>query len=118
MFVGTGDGDNTCGNSPAECLGTPPSVRRIPYELMPLGDKYLMHIHDTDTFHGLFGFNIAECVSRGVPPGKCNAFRQWLASSTLAFLDAHVRNSNLAKAWLLGGFIQQASAGVVEWKLK
>lgn len=118
MFVGTGDGDNTCGNSPAACLGTSPSIRRIPYELMPPGDKYLMHIHDTDTFHGLFGFNIAECVSRGVAPGKCNAFRQWLASSTLAFLDAHVRNSNLAKTWLLGGLIQQASAGVVEWKSK
>lgn len=85
---------------------------------MPAGDKYLMQIHDTDTFHGLFGFNIAECVSRGVAPGKCAGFRQWLASSTLAFLDAHVRNSNLARAWLLGGFIQQASAGVVEWKSK
>ena len=118
MLVGTGDGDNTCGNSPAACIGTSPSIRRIPYELMPPGDKYLMHIHDTDTFHGLFGFNIAECVSTGVAPGKCAAFRQWLASSTLAFLDAHVRNSNLAKAWLLGGFIQQASAGVVEWKSK
>ena len=71
-----------------------------------------------ETFHGLFGFNIAECVSRGVAPGKCNAFRQWLTSSALAFLDAHVRNSNLAKAWLVGGFVQQASAGVVEWKSK
>jgi hypothetical protein len=29
-----------------------------------------------------------------------------------------VRKSHLAKAWLLGGFIQQASAGVVEWKSK
>lgn len=118
VLVGTGDGDNTCGNSPATCIGTSPSVRRIPYELMPPGDKYLVHIHDTDTFHGLFGFNIADCVSRGVAPGKCNAFRQWLASSALAFLDAHVRNSNLAKAWLSGGFIRQASGGVVEWKSK
>jgi hypothetical protein len=118
VLVGTGDGDNTCGNSPTSCLGTPPSVRRIPYELMPAGDKYLMHIHDTDTFHGLFGFNIAECISRGVAPGKCSAFRQWLASSALAFLDAHVRGSVAAKNWLLGGFIQQASAGIVEWKSK
>jgi hypothetical protein len=117
VLVGTGDGDNTC-NATGGCEGTSPSVRRIAYDLMPSGDKYLMHIHDTDTFHGLFGFNIAECISRGVAPGKCNAFRQWLASSALAFLDAHVRGSVTAKAWLAGGFIQQASAGVVEWKSK
>jgi hypothetical protein len=118
VLFGTGDGDSTCGNSSADCLGTSPSVRRIPYELMPAGDKYLMHIHDTDTFHGLFGFNLAECASRGVAPAKCNSFRQWLTSSALAFLDAHVRNSSLAKTWLASGFIRQASAGVVEWKSK
>jgi acetyl esterase/lipase len=110
VLAGTGDGDNTC-NPAAECSGTSPSVRRISYDQMPTGGKYLMHIHDTDTFHGLFGFNIAECVSRGVAPGKCNAFRQWLASSALAFLDAHVRGSVAAKGWLLGGYIEQASAG-------
>jgi acetyl esterase/lipase len=118
VLVGTGDGDNTCGNTPTECVGTSPSVRRIAYDLMPTGNKYLMHIRDTDTFHALFGFNIAECVSRGVAPGKCGAFRQWLASSALAFLDGHVRGRISAKTWLLGGFIQQASAGVVEWKSK
>ena len=118
VLLSTGDGDNTCGNSAGECVGTSPSVRRIPYDLMPAGNKYLMHIHDTDTFHGLFGFNIAECISRGVAPGKCTAFRQWLASSALAFLDANVRGSIVARTWLLGGFIQQASGGIVEWKSK
>jgi acetyl esterase/lipase len=117
VLVATGDGDNTC-NPAFGCSGTSPSMRRIAYDLMPPGNKYLMHIHDIETFHGLFGFNIAECISRGVAAGKCNAFRQWLTSSTLAFLDAHVRGSIAARNWLLGGFIQQASAGVVEWKSK
>jgi hypothetical protein len=118
VLVATGDGDNTCGNPATGCTGTSPTVRRIAYDLMPAGNKYLMHIHDTDTFHGLFGFNIAECISRGVAPGKCNGFRQWLTSSALAFLDAHVRGSIVARNWLLGGFIEQASAGAVEWKSK
>jgi hypothetical protein len=117
VLVGTGDGDNTC-NVGGDCLGTSPSVRRIAYDLMPAGNKYLMHIHDTDTFLGLFGFNIAECVSRGVAPGKCNAFRQWLSSSALAFLDWHVRGSLAARNWLLSDSIGQASGGVVEWKRK
>jgi hypothetical protein len=118
VLVVTGDGDNTC-TPPGTCIGgTPPSVRRIAYDRMPAGDKYLMYIRDTDTFHGLFGFNIAECVSIGVGVAKCNAFRQWLSSSALAFLDAHVRGSATARTWLQSGFIKQASAGVVEWKKK
>jgi hypothetical protein len=85
---------------------------------MPAGDKYLMYINETDSFHGLFGFNIGECLARGISPAKCDAFRSWLSSAAVAFLDAYLQGNLVARHWLDGAYLRYASQGVVEWQSK
>ncbi|MDP3896233.1 MAG: hypothetical protein Q8Q62_06120 [Mesorhizobium sp.] len=63
-----------------------------PYELAPAGGKYLAVLEDGDHYLGGFADN---GLQRQVPEQR-EAMRQL----TLAFLDAHLRRSRTALAWL------------------
>jgi hypothetical protein len=115
VLVGTGDGDGAC--EPAgDCMpgADPPYGRRAGFNRMPGGGKYLLYIHDADAYHGAFGLD-PDCPAKGVLPGKCRAFAEWLTSGALAFLDAHVRGVGAAHFWLQNNYIIPASNQVVEW---
>ena len=118
VLVGTGDGDSSC-DPPGDCIpgSETPYGRRTAFNRMPGPGKYLFYVHDTDAYHGLWGLD-SDCVAKGVSPSKCQAFKSWMTSAALAFLDAHVRQSNIAKTWLENGFIRTASNNVVEWRQK
>ncbi len=118
VLIGTGDGDASC-DPPGECTpgGETPFGRRTAFERMPGGGKYLLYIHDSDAYHGLFGLDTG-CVAKGISAAKCQAFPQWLRSAALAFLDTHVRQRSQAITWLRSGFIRAASNDVVEWRIK
>jgi acetyl esterase/lipase len=118
VLVGTGDGDGGC-EPPGNCIpgGESPFGRRAGFNRMPAGGKYLLYIHDADAYHGAFALD-GDCVAKGVPAAKCQAFSHWLTSAALAFLDAHVRGVNLAHVWLQNEFIRPASNDTVEWLKK
>lgn len=72
-----------------------------PFELAPASDKYLMVLDDGD--HHLGGFN-DHANHRHVP-----AQQEAVAQVTLAFLDATLRDSPTARAWL--GSVADSIAG-------
>ncbi len=72
-----------------------------PYELSPAGDKYLMVLDDGD--HYLGGFT-DHAGHRRVP-----AQQEAVEQSTLAFLDAYLRDSHTSRAWL--GSVSESVAG-------
>lgn len=119
VLVGTGDGDSGCDPQGSCMPGADPAYsRRIGFNRMPpSGNKYLFYIHDADAYHTVFAQD-SGCVDKGVSPAKCQAFSEWLTSSALAFLDAHVRRLNMAVVWLRNGLIRPASGNVVEWIAK
>jgi hypothetical protein len=121
MLTATGDGDDSCEPSdiPGACIGDTPYGRRIGFQRMPAtGDKYQLYIHDADAFHMLFELNAKECAEKEVDGAKCAEIVRWLSSTTLAFLDGHVRQLPAALQWLQSQRIERASGGVVEWQRK
>jgi hypothetical protein len=115
VLVATGDGDSNC-DPRGDCMpgANPAYARRVGFNRMPGGNKYLLYIQDAEAYHGMFGLD-EDCVAQGLSPAKCQAFSDWLTSGALAFLDAHVRRSAVAYAWLQNGLIEAASNKVVEW---
>lgn len=116
----TGDGDATCDaiDEPGSCFGNSPFIRRVVFERLPAGDKYQMYVKDSDVFHALFDLKTSECAAKGVDAATCTAAAEWLTSTTLAFLDAHVRRDVDALTWLQSDAIERASLGVVQWLRK
>jgi len=118
FLTATGEGDGNC-ELEEDCSARDiPYSRRIPFRRMPGPDKYLLYIRDADTYHGLYGSLESNCLVKVGSLAKCRNFVSWLTSAALAFLDAHLRGSALARVWLSGDYMAQASAGVVEWKTK
>jgi hypothetical protein len=121
VLTATGDGDSTCnpGAEPGSCIGDTPFGRRIGFERMRAdGTKYHLYIHDANAFHTLFELNASKCTLPGVDPQRCAETVRWLASTGLAFLDAHVRQVPGALQWLQSNRIEVASGGVAEWRRK
>jgi predicted dienelactone hydrolase len=121
VLIGTGDGDSTCSPTeiPGSCYGETPYGRRIAFERMSPGDKYLIYFHDTDTFHQLFALETqnAKCGT-GVQQQKCDEVAHTLQSVALAFLDGYLRQNALALQWLGGNDVEIATDGVAEWSSK
>jgi len=118
LFAASGEGDTKKCEGLSACEETP-TRRRIAFDRLPAGSKYLFYINDTDTRHGTFSLDTGECLADGVVlPVKCAAFSAWLASTALAFLDAHVEHRPLAIAWLAGPLAGLSSGGAVEWVKK
>jgi predicted dienelactone hydrolase len=120
VLVVSGAGDNDCRYVYSGCAsGDTPSRRRIPFELMPEGNKYEMFVDSIRISHDFIGtLDTAACVAAGVPQTQCRAFDEWLRSAVIAFLDANVRGVSAAAAWLRAGLIAPASNRTVIWSSK
>jgi hypothetical protein len=121
VLLASGDGDSTCspGPEPGSCVGDTPHGRRIPFQRMPASqNKYQLYVHEADAFHTLFQLNGAKCPQLGVDAQRCDDIVRWLTSTTLAFLDAHLRQHAQALQWLQSDRIGTASGGVAEWQRK
>lgn len=116
VLVVTGAGDNNC-DDPGTCRqGDSAARRRIVFDAMPEGGKYLMFVRSLKVSHELLGsLDPAVCGATGA---ECEAFERWMRSSVVAFLDAHVRQLPAAQAWLKEMAAGVAALGDVEWGAK
>lgn len=116
-LIATGDGDAFCGPSRDMCTETPMG-RRIAFERLRPGDKYLTYIKDVETFHGMFAMNTSQCAEKNVSQTECARFASWLQASALAFLDFYVEGRLPARTWLQNPFLRWASGAVAEIERK
>lgn len=114
----TGDGDNHCKTRYVCSDSDSAGKRRIPFWRMPAGDKYLMYVGDRDateivSSHETFGSLDAPgiCPSAALA-GECANVVKWIKSTTIAFLDAHVRGVRQARSWLRSRKLFKASAHI------
>ncbi|MEI6737944.1 MAG: hypothetical protein WCL29_05640, partial [Pseudomonadota bacterium] len=83
--------------------GTEVAHRKLPYENMPVGDKYLSVFEGGD--HMVFGGHMLG--GRRPQTQRDTEIQQGVKTSTLAFWNAYLKNSVEAKKWLVansGGF--------------
>jgi predicted dienelactone hydrolase len=119
VFSVTGAGDNTNLNLGLSASGDSPSMRLIPYNLMPSGGKYQMFLQSVMTDHAFLGsLDVEDCVSKEVEKQHCESHAEYLKSAVLAFLDGTVRKVDRAQTWLSNGLIEPASDGMVTWRKK
>jgi predicted dienelactone hydrolase len=119
VLMATGSGDNNC-TPRAQCRsGDTPMRRRVAYELMPAGGKYLLFINSVRISHEfLETLDTQACEQAGAEAALCSNFRDWLRSAVHAFLDAHLRNLAEAQTWMRSGLIRAASAEIAGWETK
>ena len=93
--------------------------RRVPFERMMSGEKYLGWITDESARHTTFDLELGGCeryaVDSALDPARCTMFRPWLRSAALAFLDAELREDARAREYLTSDALEILSAGVMEW---
>lgn len=82
--------------------------RRVPFELMPPGDKTLVWLDDRAASHDTFGLENEEQPEMVA----------WVRAAGLAWLDATLRDRDEAREWLASGALQAISDGVVEIEMK
>ena len=92
----TGAGDDTDGTTAED--------RRIPFDTMPAGLKFLAGVDDEAARHGTFEHNAAKCPSYATSNG--------LDSVVLAFLDGNLRSSSAARSWMRSGNVEVLSGNV------
>jgi dienelactone hydrolase len=114
VLIGTGDGDAHCDGPARDLCKETPMLRRIAFDRMRPGDKYMMYIKDSDTFHNIFALNTGACAEKNVSQADCMAFASWLKSSALAFLDFYLEGRLAAQTWLQNPYLKMASSGVTE----
>ena len=102
VFFATGSGDETDGVPDAD-------TRRVPFESAPAGEgKYLLFIDDERAIHTTYALS-------NVPDPRVE---QWLVSGALAFLDAHLKDSERALEYIRSRSLEVASDDRLEWKIK
>jgi len=93
--------------------------RRVPFERMMSGDKYLGWITDESARHTTFDLELGGCeryaADTALDPARCTMFRPWLLSAALAFLDAELREDAIARDYLASDALEILSSGVMEW---
>jgi dienelactone hydrolase len=114
VLIATGDGDAKCDNSSRDSCEETPMLRRIAFERLQPGDKYMTYIKDVETFHNLFALKTSECHEKNVSQAECSTFAAWLQSSALAFLDFYMEGLPPARMWLENPFLSRASRGVAD----
>lgn len=114
----TGDGDNHC-KTRFVCSGSDSAAkRRIPFERMPAGDKFLVFVADRFSTeivssHEMFGdLDRGDVCHSPSLATECANTVKWIKSSTIAFLDAYVAGEKKARAWLRSRALEKASAGI------
>ena len=78
-----------------------PADRVLPFTLMPPGSKHRMFISDT----------LATHAALGLGNGSVPQFDPWIISSGVAFLDAYVKGSAAARAYLESPNLERMSNG-------
>lgn len=120
VLIATGDGDSTCQplDEPGSCFGDTPWGRRIGFERMPEGGKYLLYFRDARVFHGLFGLETddSKCTASPQAQQHCDEVARALRATVLAFLDAHLTSQPLARHWLAGRDVEIATQGLAQWR--
>ncbi len=87
-----------------------PSKRiELQYQLAP-GDKFRLFINSVSAIHTVFNLGLGANPNTEVQ----ETFHKWLVSCAVAFLDAYVRDSEVAHAWLRSGNIATAIDAQVE----
>ncbi|HUQ06075.1 MAG TPA: hypothetical protein VM261_26410 [Kofleriaceae bacterium] len=114
-LINTGVGDDT-GDPGAVTIG---ENRTRVFDLMPPGGKHRLFLLGEAARHSTFDMSPDDCerwsTDRGLDPGQCATYRRWIASSALAFLDAHTRNSGGGAAYLASDNLRILTAGVATW---
>lgn len=135
----TGAGCNALAIDPSLCLTRPHLVlsgvgddtgdsvaenRRRTFDLMPAGDKYLLWLLEEAARHTSFEFEVDACATYAasqmldpaVYPARCETYLAWLRSALLAFLDAHVRDSATARAYLASENLSVLTESAASWE--
>lgn len=100
MASGASDGD------PGE-----PETRVQVFDNLPASDPHWkIYIDDPAAIHVLFEGEIERCSDLS-SEARCTEMRSWLYSAGLAFLDAQLKDSADADAWLASGAVEALSAG-------
>ena len=89
--------------------GHPAEWRKKPYELSPLGDKYLVWVDGLD--HGYGGITGVSFNPRNKPNADHVA---WTKIVTLAFWDAYLKQSQEARAYLESGELDAFSRQILK----
>ena len=104
------------GDSTPEAAAPP---RREPFGLMMPGEKYQLWNTEEAARHSTFNHETIDCqnyqANRGADVGRCDTYLTWLDSAALAFADAQLRGSRVAKDWLASDNLVVLSAGAAEW---
>ena len=108
-LIGTGRGDD---NPPDTADG-----RASVFDLVQPGNKARIFVEDAAALHTLFELKTDTCVTHATL-AHCNEMRDWVRSAGMVFLDAHLRNSPAALAWMSSTNLTAASAGVAEWSTR
>jgi hypothetical protein len=108
-LIGTGRGDE---NPPDTADG-----RASVFDLMQPGDKARIFIEDPAAVHTVFALELGGCTNVA-PLARCEELVSWVKSAGLAFLDAHLRGSPDAFAWLGSTNLAVGTAGVAEWSTR
>lgn len=93
-FTATGAGDVTSGEVPAD--------RVRPFQIMAPHDKYMLYIDSPNAIHATF--NLSDPAQPQL--------EALIRASGIAFLDANVRGSARAAAWLHSPIVGEISGGV------
>lgn len=93
-----------------------PEGRRHPYEYAPPGDKYLVFIEGAT--HGSYAGKEITRVLGEKPPNNIGYITDVTAFSTLAFLDAYLKDDAAARAYLSGDAIARYPGGRTDCRHK
>ncbi len=108
MLLGTGADDGDPGE---------PANRVAIFPLLKAGDKFKLWVEDPGAKHTLFEGTTQACVPISGEK-KCNAMRDGIFATGLAFMDAYLRGDAQAKAWLGSDNIVTGGQGVFAFERK
>ena len=116
VLIATGDGDtHGCPNGLLRDMCTEtPMMRRIAFDRLRPGDKYLTYINSAETFHNLFALKTGECQQKNVSQNDCDAFASWLQASVFAFLDSYLEGRFPARLWLQSPLLKLATGAIAD----
>jgi len=104
VLIGTGANDGDAGE---------PDNRLAIFPLLPAGDKHRLYVDDQGAKHTLFEGSLEAC-SPIAGQAKCERMRQAIFATALAFLDAYLRDSDAARAWLASDDLETAGDGILD----
>ncbi|MBM4089764.1 MAG: hypothetical protein FJ276_10100 [Planctomycetes bacterium] len=89
-----------------------PALLRRPYDALPSGGKYLVEIADAE--HNAFTDSVPYYPARE----RDARHHGWICEAVTAFLDAHLKGEEAARAWLDRKELEEAAQGVCRQESK